>query len=32
LGVKVRGKVRKAVVTKMPFIPSKYWKGGVSPA
>jgi len=31
-GVKVRGKVRKAVVTKMPFIPSKYWKGGVSPA
>ncbi|KAK9418505.1 putative Aminomethyltransferase [Seiridium unicorne] len=25
--VKVRGKERKAVVTKMPFVPSKYWKG-----
>lgn len=32
VGVKVRGKVRKAVVTKMPFLGSKYWKGGVSPA
>lgn len=32
VGVKVRGKVRKAVVTKMPFLPSKYWKGGISPA
>lgn len=32
LGVLVRGKRRKAVVTKMPFLPSKYWKGGVSPA
>lgn len=29
--VTVRGKPRKAVVTKMPFVPSKYWKGGVSP-
>jgi len=28
----VRGKQRKATVTKMPFLPSKYWKGGVSPA
>ncbi|CAK7567216.1 MAG: Aminomethyltransferase, mitochondrial [Sporothrix epigloea] len=26
LGVVVRGKTRKAVVTKMPFIPTKYWK------
>ncbi|KAJ6259518.1 Aminomethyltransferase [Drechslerella dactyloides] len=26
LGVQVRGKVRKAVVTKMPFVPSKYHK------
>ncbi|KAL1306829.1 hypothetical protein AAFC00_005485 [Neodothiora populina] len=32
VGVKVRGKVRKAVVAKMPFLPSKYWKGGISPA
>lgn len=32
LGVKVRGKVRKATVSKMPFVPSKYWKGGASPA
>ncbi|KAF2223106.1 hypothetical protein BDZ85DRAFT_274195 [Elsinoe ampelina] len=32
VGVKVRGKVRKAVVSKMPFLPSKYWKGGASPA
>ncbi|PSK45360.1 glycine cleavage system T protein [Elsinoe australis] len=30
--VKVRGKPRKAVVSKMPFLPSKYWKGGASPA
>lgn len=29
--VMVRGKKRKAVVTKMPFVPSKYWKGGASP-
>lgn len=29
--VVVRGKPRKATVTKMPFIPSKYWKGGLSP-
>lgn len=27
----VRGKPRKATVTKMPFVPSKYWKGGVAP-
>jgi hypothetical protein len=25
--VVVRGKKRKAQVTKMPFVPSKYWKG-----
>ncbi|KAF3017410.1 Aminomethyltransferase, mitochondrial [Neopestalotiopsis sp. 37M] len=25
--VKVRGRERNAVVTKMPFVPSKYWKG-----
>ncbi|KAK0656071.1 hypothetical protein B0T16DRAFT_398458 [Cercophora newfieldiana] len=25
--VVVRGKVRKAVVAKMPFVPTKYWKG-----
>lgn len=25
--VVVRGRVRKAVVTKMPFVPTKYWKG-----
>ncbi|EMD01298.1 hypothetical protein BAUCODRAFT_118996 [Baudoinia panamericana UAMH 10762] len=31
LQVVVRAKRRKAVVTKMPFVPSKYWKGGVSP-
>lgn len=31
LGVKVRGKIRSAVVAKMPFVPSKYWKGGVAP-
>jgi aminomethyltransferase len=24
--VVVRGKNRKAQVTKMPFVPSKYWK------
>lgn len=28
--VVVRGKKRKAVVTKMPFVPSKYWKGGIT--
>ena len=28
LEVRVRGKVRKAEVVKMPFVPSKYWKGG----
>jgi len=27
--VVVRGKKRKAQVTKMPFVPSKYWKGAV---
>lgn len=31
VAVKVRGKARKAVVSKMPFLPSKYWKGGGSP-
>ncbi|KAL9092304.1 MAG: hypothetical protein Q9165_004478 [Trypethelium subeluteriae] len=30
--VVVRGKPRAAGITKMPFIPSKYWKGGASPA
>lgn len=29
--VVVRGKKRRAVVTKMPFIPTKYWKG-IAPA
>ncbi len=29
--VVVRGKKRKAVVTWMPFVPSKYWKGGITP-
>ncbi|OJD37573.1 glycine cleavage system t protein [Diplodia corticola] len=32
VSVVVRGRPRKAVVTKMPFVPSKYWKGGASPA
>jgi aminomethyltransferase len=27
VGVVVRGKTRKAKITKMPFVPSKYWKG-----
>ncbi|KAF1817118.1 aminomethyltransferase [Eremomyces bilateralis CBS 781.70] len=27
VGVVVRGKERKATVTKMPFVPSRYWKG-----
>jgi aminomethyltransferase len=27
--VMVRGKPRKAQVTKMPFVPSRYWKGAV---
>ncbi|KAK0672833.1 putative aminomethyltransferase [Cercophora samala] len=27
----VRGRPRKAVVTKMPFVPTKYWKG-IAPA
>lgn len=31
VGVVVRGRQRKAQVTKMPFVPSKYWKG-VAPA
>ena len=26
----IRGTPRKAVVTKMPFVPSKYWKGDAS--
>jgi len=29
--VLVRGRPRKAVITKMPFVPTKYWKG-VAPA
>ncbi|PKS06222.1 hypothetical protein jhhlp_006968 [Lomentospora prolificans] len=28
LDVVVRGKPRKATVTKMPFVPNRYWKGG----
>ena len=28
VGVVVRGKTRKATVSKMPFVPSKYWKSG----
>lgn len=31
LQVLVRGKKRKATVSKMPFVPSKYWKAGQSP-
>ena len=31
LQVVVRGKPRKAVVTKMPFVASKYFKTGLSP-
>lgn len=31
VGVVIRGKQRKAVVTKMPFLPSRYWKGGATP-
>ena len=27
LDVLIRGKQREAVVTKMPFVPTKYWKG-----
>jgi aminomethyltransferase len=27
VSVAVRGKPRKAAVTKMPFVPTKYWKG-----
>ncbi|KAM3418732.1 hypothetical protein BST61_g4706 [Cercospora zeina] len=30
--VKVRGKARKAVVSKMPFVPAKYHKEALSPA
>lgn len=30
--VVVRGRKRNATVAKMPFVPSKYWKGGISPA
>ncbi|KAL2354062.1 hypothetical protein BJ546DRAFT_844690 [Cryomyces antarcticus] len=32
LAVVVRGRRRKATVTKMPFVPSKYCKAGASPA
>ena len=28
LGVRVRGKLRKAEVVKMPFVPTRYWKEG----
>jgi aminomethyltransferase len=31
VGVVIRGKRRNAEVTKMPFVPSKYWKG-ITPA
>ncbi|KAK5694054.1 Aminomethyltransferase, mitochondrial [Elasticomyces elasticus] len=31
LQVLVRGKKRKATVTKMPFVASKFWKGGITP-
>lgn len=31
LDVVVRGRSRKATVTKMPFVPTKYWKG-IAPA
>lgn len=31
VAVVVRGKNRKATVAKMPFVPSKYWKGGATP-
>jgi len=31
VAVVVRGKKRRAVVSKMPFVASKYWKGGQSP-
>ncbi|EPS42861.1 hypothetical protein H072_3140 [Dactylellina haptotyla CBS 200.50] len=27
VGVEVRGKIRAAVISKMPFVPSKYYKG-----
>ena len=27
VNVDVRGKMRKAIVTPMPFVPTKYWKG-----
>jgi hypothetical protein len=27
LDVEVRGKRRKATVTKMPFVPTRYWRG-----
>lgn len=29
VGVQVRGKRRKGVVTRMPFVPAKYWKQAV---
>ncbi|KAL1590246.1 hypothetical protein WHR41_01437 [Cladosporium halotolerans] len=32
LQVMVRGKPRKATVTKMPFVPSKYFKAALTPA
>lgn len=27
LGVEVRGKLQPAVITKMPFVPHRYFKG-----
>jgi aminomethyltransferase len=27
LGVDVRKKIRAAIVTPMPFIPTRYWRG-----
>lgn len=31
VSVVVRGKAHKATVAKMPFLPSRYWKGGQTP-
>ncbi|KAK6542113.1 Aminomethyltransferase, mitochondrial, variant 2 [Orbilia ellipsospora] len=30
IGVEIRGKVRQAVISKMPFVPAKYYKGEAS--
>jgi aminomethyltransferase len=32
LDVEVRGKRRKATVTKMPFVPTRYWRGDGVPS